>query len=170
MRTIHSLLRATVLGGILLLLGTPVGAVTSKASLSRAVQVFSTIGTNGKGTVVVSGAIADHGTSSSLASNYTITKIVLQHGTIEVNTSKLEQAETPSVNSTTCSYTYSGTAEVSIVSGTGSYNGIKGTLKATAAGAGILTKLKSGKCQESESSEPIFSIGTVQSSGTVTVS
>jgi hypothetical protein len=169
MRTIRSLLGMTALGGLLLLFGTA-GASTVGTSKNRAIHVFAIDAPDGKGTVVVSGAIADYGTSSSLPSNYRITKVVLQHGTFEVNTSKLEQAEMPSVNSATCSYTYSGTASVTAVGGTGAYVGIKGTLRATASGAGILTKLKNGKCQESENSEPIFTIGTVQTSGTVTIS
>ena len=170
MQTIRSSLAMTALVGLLVLFGTSAGASSTKTPETRAVQVFSTTAPDGKGTVVISGAIADYGTSSALSNDYIITRIKLQHGTIEVNTSKLEQAETPSVNSATCSYTFSGTAPITVVRGTGSYVGIKGTLTATASGAGILARLKNGKCQESESSEPLFTIGTVQTSGTVTIS
>ena len=78
-------------------------------------------------------------------------------GSFEISIANLASKPPPPVDPKTCSFANSITASVPIVRGTGSgaYAHIKGTFKVTVTEAGILPRLKSGTCNESQSATPV---------------
>jgi hypothetical protein len=119
---------------------------------------------------VLTGAITDHGKDhEGVAGNGEINKLVLSKGSFEVSTAKLVSQPPPRVDTNTCSFTGVITAPVPIVRGTGrgAYAGISGTIKATITEVGILPKLKSGKCNQSQSAAPVSGISWATGSGKV---
>jgi hypothetical protein len=121
-------------------------------------------------TDVLTGAITDHGKDhSGVAGKGTINKIDLSKGSFEVNIAKFVSHHPPPVDPKTCSFADSFTASAPIVkgTGTGAYAGIRGTFKVTVTNAGILPKLKSGKCNESPNATPVAGVSWAKGSATV---
>lgn len=119
---------------------------------------------------VLTGAITDHGKDyEGVAGNGTINKFVLSKGSFEVSIANLVSQPAPRVDAKTCSFTSTVTASIPIVrgSGKGAYAGITGTIKFTITEAGILPKLKSGSCNESQSATPVAGVSWAKGSGTV---
>jgi hypothetical protein len=118
------------------------------------------------GNIILTGAITDHGKDHvGVAGKGTINKLVLTKGTFEVDTSKLKANSR--LDPKTCSFAGSTTGPVSIVSGsgTGAYRGIRGTTTTKLTIAGILPKLKSGKCKRRAA--PVAGFAWVTATGTV---
>jgi hypothetical protein len=73
--------------------------------------------------------------------------------------------------STTCSASFSATAPVLVVSGTGLYTGVHGTVELTESfgfiGPRYATGAKKGQCNFSNSAQPIGQMGNVHGAGTV---
>jgi hypothetical protein len=120
---------------------------------------------------ILTGAITDHGKDyEGVAGNGTINKLVLSKGSFEVSIAKLVRSHAaPRVDAKTCSFTQTVIASIPIVkgSGKGAYAGITGTIKVTITEAGILPKLKSGTCNESQSAPPVAGVSWAKGSGTV---
>jgi hypothetical protein len=142
---------------------------SAEASTKGPVHFYTITTADNSSSVVLTGTIGDYGTDKPLAGNYNVLEIKLVHGTFEADITKLNRAVSPVVNSNSCSFTYSGTAPVQFSHGTGSYAGLRGSATVTISGAGVLAKLSSGKCQESQSSEPIFVISSAVGTGTVSI-
>jgi hypothetical protein len=129
---------------------------------------------------VIVGAIGDYGTATSLDQNGTVdaqggyVKIALKKGGFEINSvafNKAVSSTQPVINnSTNCSVEEVGSGTVTVFDGTGAYAGISGTLHVTGTFAGIGSRLKSGKCNESQSAQPVAIFGTITGSGTVSFS
>lgn len=120
---------------------------------------------------VLTGAVTDHGKDhQGVAGNGTINKIVLSKGSWEVSIANFLSKPQPPVDPKTCSFAGSRTALVPIVkgTGTGAYAGISGTVKITNHIAGILPRLKSGKCNTSANAIPVAGVAWAHGSGTVT--
>jgi hypothetical protein len=125
---------------------------------------------------VLTGAIADSGTSATVNSSGKPTKngkyklLVLKKGTILLNTTQLNaavnNANPTTFNSTTCSGSFAGTAPVPTVSGTKAYAGISGSVNITVTFA-IVLPLTKGKCNTNTNANPIAQYGSVSGSGTV---
>lgn len=151
----------------------------ASAAPSGAIGVWVTPNANGGGgKVVLTGAIADYGTlkpatssgatSKNTNSNYKL--LVLSKGTILVNGSQLNQAANnvqPTVNTTNCSLSASVSAPVQIVSGTGAYSGVTGTVNLTEVFAGIAPRKANGSCNENANPKPGAQFGSVTRLGTV---
>jgi hypothetical protein len=107
--------------------------------------------------------------SPSVAGKGTINKIDLSKGSFEVNIAKFVSHPPPPVDPKTCSFADSFTASAPIVkgTGTGAYAGIRGTFKVTVTNAGILPKLKSGKCNESPNATPVAGVSWAKGPATV---
>jgi hypothetical protein len=110
---------------------------------------------------------ADHGTDITPNSN-TVAKIKLTKGTIVISLNqaafnKGKFTEDP----TNCSQSYIASAPVKVASGTGAYAGIKGSFTATINQYGIAPKLASGKCNNANSADPVFQMGYVTATGTI---
>ncbi len=137
-----------------------------------AIEVFVTpsyTGT-GRGTILIVGAIADHGSTTN-AKATGIGTATMTKGTLKLDLSKLNAAANnapPSMmNNTTCSFVVHASAPVTIVSGTGAYVGAHGTVLIHEVFSLILPRLADGKCNESNSVVPVAQYGSVEGSGTI---
>jgi hypothetical protein len=168
-----------VLAGVLLGGVPPSGAATTSPA-GGAVQLFALPGTGPIGSIVVTGAIGDHGTSVSVnrngkadvSGNYV--RISLKNGGFEGNDSALNAAANhpqPTFNTTTCSGSVSISGPVTLFGGSGLYAGIAGTITVTETSALILphylTGSKKGLCNESSSAKPLAEEAFITGSGSV---
>ncbi len=161
---------AVVLGG-LVFAGTAAFAGSSPAD--GPVQLFGTPNSDGSASVVLTGAVGDFGTATSVNSNgkpdtfggYKL--LTLSKGTILVNTkAEVNNGPPTTFNPKTCSATFVHTSTDPIVSGTGLYVGIDGTLKVTVSFALVLPTAN-GKCNTSNTAVPLAQYGSVMGSGSV---
>ena len=151
------------------------GLVASAATVplkGGAIEVFVTpseTGT-GHGTILIVGAIADHGSTNN-AKATGIGTAAMTKGTLKLDLSKLNTAAnnaSPSMmNNTTCSFAFRSSAPVTIVSGTGAYVGAHGTVLIHEVFSLILPRLANGKCNEANSAVPVAQYGSVEGSGTI---
>jgi hypothetical protein len=146
-----------------------------------AVKVWGVLNASNKpSAVVITGAIADYGTTQSVNSsgkpdeNGNNVKVTLKKGTFTVDTSQLNSAlnsaQPTDFNATNCSASETvSSVTVPIVSGSGTsaYKGISGSLNMSAMLALILPKTKSGSCNMSNSATPVATWGAVTGTGTV---
>jgi hypothetical protein len=147
------------------------------------INVLSTSsGLGGGGKVIITGGIGDHGTGYSANAagkrdpNGSYQDLILSKGTILLNKTKLDDAINRAyqklvVNSATCSTQVAGSGALPIVSGTGAYTGVSGTVHISLAADFILPRYKSGKhagkCNESNAATPTSSLQVVYGKGTV---
>lgn len=132
---------------------------------------------NGGGTFLFTGAIA--GAAKATKTNasgkpsktglYSVLKF--RTGTILVDRRKLNKAlhhvSSPTTfNSTTCSGSFTASAPLALVSGTGAYAGISGTVKVKALFALVLP-LTNGKCNPNTNANPVAQFATISGNGTV---
>jgi uncharacterized membrane protein len=169
---------ATLMSTLLLAAGSPANASTTPGGIIKFYSDQSN-DTNGgaTGPVVITGAIGDYGTATSINQNGTVNvkgnyvKVALKKGTFEINSVAFNKAANnaqPTFNSSNCSQFVSASGSVTVFDGTGAYAGIKGTLSVVATFAGVSSKLTSGKCNESQSAQPVAEYGTITGSGSVT--
>jgi hypothetical protein len=144
------------------------------------VNVFVTPTGQGVGTIIITGAIGDYGTTSSINKNGTVNPkgdygvITLQKGTFEINRTALVTAVDNSAGTTyksTCSAQFGATATVPVFDGTGLYKGIAGSVKVTETVALIGSLYTSGKnkgqCNISGNAQPAKSLASITGVGTV---
>lgn len=157
--------------------------ITGPATAFAAINVLSTSsGLGGGGKVIITGGIGDHGTGYSANAagkrdaNGSYQDLILSKGTILLNKTKLDAAINHAygrlvVNSATCSTQVAASSALPIVSGTGAYKGVSGTVHISLAVDFILPRYKSGKhagaCNESNSATPTSSLQVVYGKGTV---
>ena len=119
------------------------------------------------GTVILTGAITDHGTDhQGVAGGGNYNRLVLSKGSFEINLVNLP-ANFPPLNPTTCSSDGTTTAPIPIVdgTGTGAYQGITGTFQIKVTFASILPRLANGQCDTHATQYP--GIGIARGAGTV---
>jgi hypothetical protein len=126
--------------------------------------------------MLFTGAIGDYGTprtvnaSGKATSNGDYGLAILKKGTILVNLSQFNAATNnanPSPNSSNCSVSFTTSARVQIVRGTGAYAGITGSVTFNADFAGILPKTNNGACNDN--ANPMAKFITITGSGTVSI-
>ncbi len=166
--------RLGITAGLAIAAATPAiasGLSASPAAAGR-VQVFSTPPLSGTtGTVLITGAIGDYGKSVKINkagrtdANGTYSKLELRQGTIVVDATTLNKRIQAGVRveQSSCSLRASVSAPVPIVSGTGAYAGITGTIKTTFTLAALGTT-KAGQCNPGNIAA---AFATVEGSGTV---
>lgn len=175
MRAAKRVLCAVVVGGVLFAANAALGAHAPVTG--GAIQIWVTPSQTGNGgQVLITGVIADYGN----ARNVTATgkpapkqspyrDLLLKHGTILVNLAKYQKAENnadPAMyNKTDCSAYLAVSAPVSILSGTGAYDGITGTLTLRSENALILPKTAKGACNQN--ANPVTTYVKVTGAGTV---
>jgi hypothetical protein len=153
------------------------GAGSAKTPAGGAVQIFVQPGQNqGEGKILFTGAVGDYGSSSPTVSGggKKFGTATLKKGTIKIDltavTAKVDSAN-PAANPTTCSGSLTETAPAPVVSGTGLYAGIHGTLQITESfgfiGSTYKSGAKKGQCNMSNSAPTVAEMGTVYGSGTV---
>lgn len=151
-------------------------AAFGQSSSAGAVNVWVTPSqsSNGHGKILFTGAIGDYGTTrtvnasgkASSKGNYGLA--ILSKGTILVNLSQFNAATNnanPTPNSSNCSVSFSTSAPVQIVRGTGAYAGITGSVTFNADFAGIFPKTGNGSCNGNANPKAQFI--TITGSGTV---
>jgi hypothetical protein len=177
MRGVKVFVGAVMLGGVLF--GATAAFGASAPMMGGAIQVWVTPSPsgNGGGKVMVTGALADYGTGQNenaagkADTKGTYKRLLLKHGTVLINGTKFATANNnanPTMyNKSDCSAVVDVSAPAAIVSGTGAYAGITGSVTLTARFAFILPKTKKGTCNESNSATPLDQYGVVTGSGAV---
>ena len=143
--------------------------------MGGSVRVFVTPGGHGTGTVLIAGAIGDHGRTVRIAKdgkidpngNYGMT--TLQNGSFIVNLTVVDGSGTSSKE--ICSYFFGATAPAAISSGTGLYKGISGTVNLSE-WIGVLGSLyksgaHEGQCNESNNAPVLDQAISVTGTGMV---
>jgi hypothetical protein len=129
----------------------------------------------GNGNVLFTGAVGDYGTSHSVTTNgKKIATATLKKGTIKLDITavgKKASNATSTVDAATCSASATVSAAAPIVSGTGLYAGIHGTVKITESfgliGSTYKSGPKKGQCNTSNSGTTVALMAIVYGSGTV---
>ncbi len=152
------------------------GAGSSGTPAGGPIELFVQPGqSQGNGKILFTGAVGDYGTSHSVTSGAEkLGTASLKKGTITLNLTaitKESDSATPTVDAATCSASLTVSAATPIVSGTGLYSGIHGTVKLTESfgfiGSTYKSGAKKGRCNMSNSAPTIAQMGTVYGSGTV---
>ncbi len=139
--------------------GVSAGSTASKpaAGIIHIYAVDTSLSSTAPSIVLITGAFSDHGTGRMATWH-------LKNGTVTLNPSKLKAILNSSSFGTfyaaSCSFSGVGTAPVPVVSGTGAYAGIKGSITVTATGAEQGSLLKDGKCNEA-SNAPVVAEETI---------
>jgi hypothetical protein len=153
------------------------GAGSSTTPAGGQFKLFVQPGQNqGDGKVVFTGAVGDYGSSSPAVSSgdKKFATATLKKGTIKIDltaiTAKVDSAN-PTIDNATCSGSITETAAASLVSGTGLYAGIHGTLQITESfgfiGSTYTSGAKKGQCNQAASAPTLAQMGIVYGSGTV---
>jgi hypothetical protein len=153
------------------------GAGSSKTPSGGAVQVIVQPGASqGQGKILFTGAVGDYGSSSPTISSggKKVGIATLKKGTIKIDLTALAakvDSANPTIDATTCSGWLTETGTAPVLSGTGLYAGIHGTLQITETfgfiGSTYKSGSKKGKCNMSNSAPTVAEMGTVYGSGTV---
>jgi hypothetical protein len=167
------------------LLAGPVGAATS-AVASGPVKVWVTPSATGltsskrPGKVIFTGSIGDYGrdvkanAAGKATKNGTYRLLKMQKGSILVNIGPFQKAETaafssPTFNSANCSLSVNVSGPITVVSGSGSYSGITGSVTLTAHFAGIARRASNGSCTTKTTTPALATYTSIVGTGTVTV-
>jgi hypothetical protein len=147
--------RLAAVGGMLVgLLSIGSTALGATKPAGGEIRGFVSNATGATSPIIITGAIGDHGTSTSIDKNGKkdpngqYARIKLQKGGFEVNAVKLDQKLNhlkPKLNKATCSAWATGSGSVTLFNGSGLYKGISGTLKTTVTFA-FIGRIKNGKC------------------------
>jgi hypothetical protein len=144
--------------------------------------IHATSGEGPAGTIVIVGAIGDHGKTLSMtksgkpSNNGNFVRITLQKGSFMVDSTKLNAAgntNRPTINNlATCSFMANITAPVRFFNGTGLYAGISGTATITVSFGGVSPFYKSGPHQGlcNTHTAPLAQWGSVTGPGSVSFS
>jgi hypothetical protein len=168
---------ALVLGGVL----EGVASAASSTTPGGVVHVYVTPNNGASYPIVFVGAIGDHGTATTIDksgkvnSNGNYVRIRLTKGTFEVNSTvlnkKTNNAPPTVMNTSTCSFAFTGSGPVTLFNGTGAYAGISGTIRITQTFAGIgplyAKGSKKGECNLSNNSQPVAFWGSITGVGAV---
>jgi hypothetical protein len=169
---------ALVLVTVAAIAGTTVALAASATPAGGAFRVFDVSnGLGGGGTVLLTGAIGDHGHSQSVTESGTVNqngsyvKLALSQGTLTLNKIALDNAINQAFgkaapNSSTCSLSVAASGKLPFVSGTGLYAGASGSAHVTVA-VGFILPRKNGKCDTANSATPTASQQIVYGTGSV---
>jgi hypothetical protein len=140
------------------------------------IQLFVQPGQHqGNGKILFTGAVGDYGSSHSVSTGgKKFGMATLKKGTIKVDLTALTKKANntnPTVDAATCSGSFSVSAAAPIVSGTGLYAGIHGTVNITESfgfiGSTHKSGPKKGQCNMSNSGTTVAQMAEVHGSGTV---
>jgi hypothetical protein len=157
---------------------TAFAADSSSKPAAATVQLLAQPAASGKGTILLTGAIGDSGTTVTIAKNGKPTsggdysKLSLSKGTIEINQTAFQNKAShspPVTNQSTCSASLTIRAPVTLISGTGLYKGISGTINLTEYYGFVAPRFKSGKDkgQCEYATRPTASSGLIEGTGKV---
>jgi hypothetical protein len=153
------------------------GAGSTGKPAGGRIRLFVTPGqTQGTGKILFTGAVGDYGSSSPATSSggKKIGTATLTKGTIKIDltaiTAKVNNAN-PKIDAATCSASITKSAASPIVSGTGLYAGIHGTVKITESFGFLAPRYtsgpKKGKCNLSNNAPTLSTMANIYGTGTV---
>jgi hypothetical protein len=154
-------------------LGAGSAAVAASTPTGGKIRVFVTSTSATKGTILITGAIGDYGTTISEDANGkadpngNFEQVKLQQGGFLVNATALNKklnSGKPTVNKANCSLAFTGTGPATISDGTGVYAGITGKVALTVTFAGVATKTAKG-CNFSKTFKSSYQ--SIQGTGSV---
>lgn len=123
----------------------------------------------GATSIIFTGAVNDYGVDhiGVAGKHHQINKIVLQNGSFEVNTAKLNVKDHLVLGS--CTIVGKGSGPVPLVpgSGTGAYANVTGTSRATLEEVVVLPKTAAGGCDTSANATPLAGFAWVTATGHV---
>jgi hypothetical protein len=168
---------AAVLGGLLIGGTSALGASTPAGG---SIDFLASGSANGGGTILVTGAIGDHGKTLNIDANGKPdpngehVRVTLTKGTFEVDAVALDaqtNKASPTFSQATCSAAFSATGPVTLLDGTGLYKGISGTVNVKISIAFLLPRFKSGKhegqCNTGNNATPVAASEQIHGTGTV---
>lgn len=151
--------------------GAAAAVATNSTPAGGSFRVFDVgSGQGSGGSVLLTGAIGDHGRSQSVNKGHDV-KLTLSKGTLTLNKTKIDKALTEAfshakLNKATCSTSVAASGTLPIVKGTGSYAGASGSAHLTIA-IGFILPRKAGKCNTSMHAKPVASRTIVYGAGKV---
>jgi hypothetical protein len=168
--------------GLFVGVGTAASAATN-GTVTVYVTPHNTTTPKHPGKVLLAGAIGDYGVVMGATSQgkptgkkksvYRLLKLKKGSILVDISTfqSKLNSAFTsPSTfNMTTCSFSASATGAISVVKGTGSYEGMTGTFAMTGYFGGLGPRTKSGKCTTKTTTPALATHESIVGTGDVTI-
>jgi hypothetical protein len=152
------------------------GAGSSGTPAGGRIELFVQPAQNqGNGKVLFTGAVGDYGSSHSVTTGgKKLATATLKKGTIKLDltaVAKKTNSASPAVDAATCSASATASAAAPIISGTGLYAGIHGTVKITESfgflGSTYKSGPKKGQCNMSNSAPTVAQMATVYGSGRV---
>jgi hypothetical protein len=154
------------------------GTAAASTPAAGTVTLYLTENPSGTGgTTVITGAIGDYGKTTEMKVQNGLSVVKLRKGTFEENTAKISaalNAAPTTSNNSTCSFSASATAPVTLLDGTGLYAGISGTLNFTINVGFVLPLYKSGskkgQCNTSNNVVPQAEIDFIIGTGKVSFS
>ncbi len=169
MKVVKTVTSALLFAGICTSAGPIIAAASPTTPAGGQIRIFSTPSLGGRGTIVITGAVADFGTTLA-EGNYV--KVTLRDGTFELNASRLNAKEASSASEldlTTCSGVSSVSGSVLVFDGAGLYKAIAGTIDAVVTIASITPRYPNGphKGQCNNDSFPVAYYSSITGSGTV---
>lgn len=179
-RVIVAAIGASVLFGVLLSASVVAASGATKSGKVELWVVPSVTGatsTAHPGKVIFTGTIGDYGEALKVNAAGKPTKkstyrlLELKKGTMLVDIAKFSAAErraAPTVNMATCSFYGRVSGAITVVSGTGAYHGVTGSLTITALFGGI-GPFKNGKCTTKTTTPALATYTSITGSGTVTL-
>lgn len=175
MRAVKVLIGAVMLGGVLF--GANAALAANPPMMGGAIQVWVTLSPTGNGgQVLITGVIGDYGKAQNVtAAGKPISKksvykdLMLKNGSILINLTKYQKAQNNAnpimYNKSNCSAYVITSAPAPILSGTGAYKGITGTVTLRGEDAVIMPRTKKGTCNEN--ANPVDDYFVVNGAGTV---
>ncbi len=156
-------------------------ASAASAPAGGRIQIWTTPANGPTSKIVVTGAIGDFGTATTIDkngrpdNNGQYVRIALKQGGFEVNLvalNKKTQSAPPLMrNETTCSVVFGGSGPVALSNGTGRYAGISGNLRITETFAGVggryTSGTKKGQCNMNNNAAPLAFWGSITGTGAV---
>jgi hypothetical protein len=152
-RTLKWLFAVVAVATLGIATATATAAASAPAPANGTVHVWVTPGKAAVDQIVLTGAIGDYGTATSITKSGKVTqqgqyvKVALTHGTFEVDAVPFNQALNklmPKVNSANCSAWGEGSGDITLYDGTGAYAGISGKIKMSTNFAAVLPRFTSG--------------------------
>jgi hypothetical protein len=125
----------------------------------------------GPGTIVVTGAIGDAGQDQPVSPG--TNRLVLSKGTFEVNSSGVGKAfakAKPTINPKNCGVVLSATAPVTLLDGTGAYQGIHGRILLHVTNAAQLPTKPDGSCNENPNLPDVGEVTIDEGQGSISFS
>ena len=144
MKLVKATLGIVILASVIFAASAAFGSSAPSTRAGGSINAYLSTNSSGGGSILITGAIGDYGRTTLISGQKGVSLVKLHKGTFELKGNTPAVVGTPTVNSTTCSYSHSQTARETVLDGTGLYAGISGTLNITVSYARVDTPYTSG--------------------------